>query len=269
MMQPGVWGPARGLLAGISRVSVRGYAQKNDITMLPLKQIGVLGDFYVPPRILSAPIKKWPRLLVRRIGLFGLNTYSAYRFRNDTKLKLQFNDWKEKLVENYVKTNKVFAEGCLLRKPERQAFISSQLNGVAGELVVRLLVQRALTFPPNTTCSWKLLKVENNPKIVTMMPIPDSDDVTVFSQIVTKVKTRQEMTLTPLNGEPTKTERSVTDYLVGTLNPYNNELVFVGTLFESDYERGLQPEEKMSNLTEMEVFQKRCADIYRAPPAKA
>lgn len=242
------------------------YASKNDITQIPLKLIGVLGDYYVPPKILSAPIKKWPRLLVRKIGMFGLNTYSAYRYRLDTKLKLRFNDWKEHLVENYVKTNKVFADACSLRKNERLKFIRENLFDVSGEAVINSLAARALTFPANTKCTWKLKSVESNPKIVTMMPVPDSDDVTAYAQIVTKVTTKQEMTITPIGGEPQTTERSVTDYLVGSLNPYTQELYFVGTLFEADYERGLQPEEKLTNLVQMEAFQKKCADIYRVPP---
>ena len=95
-------------------------------------------------------------------------------------------------------------------------------------------------------------------------PIPDSNDISAVIQFVVKVQTRQEMVIT--GDAQSKTERLVTDYIVLTLNPYTDELVLVGTLFESDHVRGVKPELEMENVRALENFQKVCADIYRAPP---
>lgn len=257
----------------------RGYATETpkkkkqkvpDLALVPLKTIGVLADFYIPPKFLSAPVTSWHKLLLRRIGAFGLNTFSISKFKSDTKLKLRINDWKELAVEKYVKTNKIFAAACSLPRAQRQSYLQSQLDGIVGVEVVRSLTARALTFPARSKLEWNLKSIEGNPKLVSFTPIPDSNDVTTIVQLVVKVQTRQEVVITGDSQEPKTTERLVTDYIVLTLNPYTDEMVFVGTLFESDHIRGVKPELEMENVRALESYQKVCADIYRAaPPALA
>lgn len=266
--------PARTPIAAASfaRIITRGYAdapkkkkqKAPDISMVPIKAVGVLADFYVPPKFRNCPITSWPKLLLRRIGAFGLNTFSVSKFKSDTKLKLRFNDWKELAVDKYVKTNKIFAAACSLPRAQRQSYLQSQLDGIAGIEVVKSLSTRALTFPARSKLEWNLKKIEGNPKLVSFTPIPDSNDISAVIQFVVKVQTRQEMVIT--GDAQSKTERLVTDYIVLTLNPYTDELVLVGTLFESDHVRGVKPELEMENVRALENFQKVCADIYRAPP---
>lgn len=236
-----------------------------DITMVPIKAVGVLADFYVPPKFTNSPITSWPKLLLRRIGAFGLNTFSVSKFKSDTKLKLRFNDWKELAVDKYVKTNKIFAAACSLPKAQRQSYLQSQLDGIAGIEVLKSLSARASTFPARSKLEWNLKKIEGNPKLVSFTPIPDSNDISSVIQFVVKVQTRQEMVISG-DAEPKLSERLVTDYIVLTLNPYTDEMVLVGTLFESDHVRGVKPELEMENVRALENYQKLCADIYRAAP---
>lgn len=236
-----------------------------DITMVPIKAVGVLADFYVPPKFSNSPIMSWPKLLLRRIGAFGLNTFSVSKFKSDTKLKLRFNDWKELAVDKYVKTNKIFAAACSLPKAQRQSYLQSQLDGIAGIEVLKSLSARAATFPARSKLEWHLKKIEGNPKLVSFTPIPDSNDISSVIQFVVKVQTRQEMVISGI-AEPKLSERLVTDYIVLTLNPYTDEMVLVGTLFESDHVRGVKPELEMENVRALENYQKVCADIYRAAP---
>ncbi|GEQ72328.1 hypothetical protein JCM33374_g6015 [Metschnikowia sp. JCM 33374] len=237
------------------------------MTTMPIKAIGVVSDYYVPPRFLSSPVTSWPKLLFKRIGLFGLNTYSVSRFKNDTKLKLQFNDWKESAVDKYVKTNKIFAAACSLPISQRQSYVQTQLDGIAGTEVIKALTARVRTFPIGSKLKWNLLSVEKNPKLVVFVPIPDGNDVTTLVQFVVQVKTKQEMIVSgDASPNPSRTEKIVTDNIVLTMNPYTDEVVFVGTIFDSDHIRGLKPQMDMNDVKALELHLKECADIYRAPP---
>lgn len=237
-----------------------------DVSLVPIKAIGVLADFYIPPRFRNCPVTSWHKLILRRIGAFGLNTFSISKFKSDTKLKLRINDWKELAVDKYVKTNKIFAAACSLPRTQRQSYLQSQLDGIAGIEVVKSLAARAATFPARSKLEWNLKSIEGNPKLVSFTPIPDSNDVSAVVQFVVKVQTRQEMVITADGQDPTTTERLVTDYIVLTMNPYTDEMAFVGTLFESDHIRGVKPELEMENVRALESYQKLCADIYRAAP---
>lgn len=234
-----------------------------DISRVPIKNIGVIADFYVPPRILGGPVKLWPRLLLRRLGVFAVNTYSIVRYKRETGLKLHFDDWKEKAMEKFVHTNKIFAAGCNRPVSEREQYLKTQLEDVAGTAVVKKLTERALSFPPGGKISWELVSVETNPKVVSFTALPDGNDIATYVQLILQVTTKQKVSVSA-GEKSTDTERTVTDNLVYTLNPFTNEVVLVGTLFEASYERGIQPELNFNNSQVMVAFQNQCADIYRS-----
>lgn len=235
-----------------------------DISQIPIKSIGVIADFYIPPKFLKSPVLSWHKLLFRRLGAFAINTYSIVKYRRETGLKLKFNDWKEAAIEQFVKTNKIFAAACNSPKAQRESYLKSQLDGVTGVEVMRSLTNRALTFPPNTKLNWELVSVESNPKIVSFNTLPDSNNIAAYVQFVVQVSTKQKLTITQVHEEPKVTERTLTDNLVYTLDPFSNELVLVGTLFPSDHIRGVQPEINFTNSQMMQAFQKSSADIFRA-----
>lgn len=242
-------------------------APMTDISQIPIKSIGVLADFYIPPRFTASPLLKWHRLLFRRLGLFAVNTYSIVKFRRETGLRLQFNNWKETAVEHFVRTNKVFAAACSSLKPKREAYLRQQLEGVCGSEVVKSMVARAASFPAGTKLEWELVAIDGNPKVVSFNTLPDSSNLAAYVQLIVQVLSRQKLTLSG-NMDTTSTERAMTDYLVYTLNPFTNEMVLVGNLFESDANRGVQPEINFNNAQAMLAFQAQSADIFRAPPAK-
>lgn len=240
--------------------------QQMDLSQIPIKSVGAIVDFYIPPPIFSCPIKSWPNLILRRMGLFVINTYSVVKYKQDTKLKLKFYDWKEDAMQKFVKANKVFASGCNLPASKRSDYIKMQLENNTGSLVQKKLIERAKTFPISGKLSWDLVKVVKNPKIVSFMVIPDGNNIATFIQFVMKVRTKQKVSFN--DGTNNKeTERVVDDYLVYTLNPYTDELVLVGTVFESDHLRNLQGETSQS-MKLMNAFQDRCADIFRSNPNK-
>ncbi|CAG87346.1 DEHA2D15906p [Debaryomyces hansenii CBS767] len=251
-----------------TKVEKKKKTQQADISQIPIKSIGIIADFYVPPKYLKSPVTSWHKLLFRRMGLFAINTYSIVKFKRETGLKLHFNQWKDTAVEQLVKTNKIFAASCSISNAKREKYLKSQLEGVTGAEVTKSLIRRASTFPPNSKLDWELLKIESNPKIISFNALPDADNITALVQFVIQVKTKQKFTITTINSKPQVTESSVENYLAYTLNPFTNEMALVGSLFESDHLRGVQPEINFTNSQVMASFQVSCADIFRAAPKK-
>lgn len=254
--------------------SYRGYASKSnkesevpDIRQIPINMIAVLGDFYVPPKMFKASMKIWHKLILRRIGNFFINTYGIIKYKRETDLNLKFNDWKEIGMEKFVQTNKVFSAACNKPVNQRSSFIKSQLDNIAGDLVIQNLIKRAASFPSNTKIDWELLSVETNPKIVTFICLPDANDLATYVQFTMNVTTKQKVTLTDANKKVTTKETTASENLVYTMDPFADELVFVGTVFESSFEKGIQPELNRNNPKIMSQFQRACADIYRSAPA--
>ncbi|ABN65124.1 assembly of mitochondrial respiratory complexes [Scheffersomyces stipitis CBS 6054] len=240
-------------------------SQAADISQVPVKNIGVMADFYVPPAFMSCPITSWHKLLFRRLGMFVVNTYNVIKFKRETGLKLQFNDWKDTAIEQYVKTNKIFAAACSKRRAERAKYLESQLADVSGAEVIRNLAERADTFPVDSKLSWELVSIGNNPKVVSFNVIPDSNNVTVYVQFIIKLITKQKVVVT-VQGQDQTTERSVSDYLVYSMDPVTRELFLVGKLFESDHIRKVAPDDKFTNPKFMIAFTRASGDIYRANP---
>lgn len=236
-----------------------------DISQIPIKMLSVMADFYIPPRLSTCPIKSWPRLIARRLGVFVVNTYSVVKFKRETNSTLQFNKWKDQAIDMFVKTNKVFAAGCSKRPQLRESYIRGQLEDVAGVDAIAALSLRAKTFPADALLDWELVSIVGNPKVVSFNSLPDAYDNTAYVQFVMKLQSKQRLTITQ-NGEPKVNERTVTDYLVYTFNPWSDQMVLVGTLFELDHLRGVSPSDNFTNPKFMIAFGKNSADIYRENP---
>ncbi|KAL6453038.1 MBA1 Inner membrane mitoribosome receptor MBA1 [Candida maltosa Xu316] len=236
---------------------------------VPISYFGVMSDFYVPPKITTAPIKYWPKLLLKRVMVFASNTYNIVKFKRELGVPLRFNEWKDRAIEHYVRTNKVFAQACNEPSPVLKGnIISKKLDHVCGYHTMDVLKVRSATFPSGSVLSWELLKIENNPKVVMFNIIPDNDGVALYVQFIMKLKTRQKIAVTKDDKVVQEKESSVEDYLVYTLNPTNQELILAGKLFESNYERGLKPEMDITDANLMQKFLSIAADIHRDDPRK-
>lgn len=239
--------------------------QTGDITQVPVQNIGVMADFYIPPKFSVSPLSSWPKLVWRRLGLFVVNTYSITKYKRETKLKLKFNDWKETGMEQFVRVNKVFAAACNKRLGERKDYISKQLSNDAGVEVIKSLIERSESFPKDSKIQWELVNIVNNQKIVSFNALPDANNLTVYVQFIMKIKTKQKVAVTQ-NNETKVSERIVEDNLVYTLDPFNDDLKLVGSLFDSDHIRKVQPDSSTINPKTMMVFSKICSDLYRSNP---
>ncbi|KAK6879775.1 Inner membrane mitoribosome receptor MBA1, mitochondrial [Candida tropicalis] len=239
-----------------------------DISQLPLNYLGCMADFYIPPKFTKSPILSWPRLIIRRISLFALNTYSIIAYKRELGVPLQFNLWKDKGIESYIRANKSFANACNEGKIKiKQDIINKNLDHVCGIHLIGALLNRSLTFPKDCKLTWELIKIEKDPKIISFNTIPDNNGVAVYVQFIMKLNSKQKITIKDKNDNITQEkESSVEDYLVFSLDPVNQELLLVGKLFESDHIRGLKSDLDMLNTKEMQRFLKLAADIYRADP---
>lgn len=241
---------------------------QGNIALVPIGSIGVMADFYVPPKVTSAPITKWPRLIARRMVQFAVNTYLIAKYKRETKLKLHFNQWKEKAMEQFVRTNKVFAAACNKPVSERQLYITRQLEDCTGTETINLLVARSLSFPAGNKITWDLVSVDTNPKVISFNALPDQNNLTAYVQFIVQVTTTQKVTVTPTGGQPKETVRKVKDNLVYSMDPFAEEQRMVGLLFALDFERKVQPDGTNLSPKTMMAFTKKCSDIYRANPAE-
>lgn len=234
----------------------------SDISQIPIEQLGVMAAFYVPPKLSSVPIKSWPKMIWRRLGVFALNTYSVTKYKRETSLKLKFNQWKETGIEHFVRINKVFAAACSKEPQQRAKYIQAQLGQAAGVDVIKSLTARAQSFPYASSLKWELLNIETNPKVVSFTALPDANNLTVYVQFVLQLKSKQKVTVTQ-NGQSSVKEQVVEDYLVYTMDPHIDDLRLVGKLFESDHIRKVQPSSEVTAAS-MIALSKKCSDLYRS-----
>lgn len=247
------------------------YSKRNDdidLMHVPLKAMGVLTDFYVPPKLTSCPIRTWPKVMLRSLGAYGLSTYFVSKFKQDTRLKLRLFEWKELALERYTRTNKMFAAACSQSPAQRKAYIETQLDGIVSNEVKNSLAARAASFPLGARLEWNLKKIEKPPVIKVFQIIPDKDEVVALLQLIIKLETLQEMVVHGDNVDTKRTERLVTDYVAMTLNPYTDEMVFAGTLFAATPHQKLRPTLDGTEMAALFKFQRVCADIYRSPGQK-
>lgn len=245
-----------------------------NIANVPLSYIGVMSDLYIPPRLLKYSPFSWPKLMLRRLLTFAFNTYNVIKYKREIAQPLQFNEWKDKAIENYVKTNKIFAQACnsfgSTTPPLRDVskFINLKLNQCCGKHLLDVLNLRATNFQPEYKISWDLKSIDANPKISMFSVIPDQDGIGCYVQFIMKLKTTQHVTVIERVGGKLiqDVESQSTDYLVYSMNPFNGQILLVGKLFESDDKRGLKPELDAFDAHAMQKFVLKAADIYRDAP---
>ena len=127
---------------------------------------------------------------------FALNTYNIVKFKREIGVPLEFNAWKDKGIENYVRANKVFAQAC--SEPQLKAkasLLRRKLDHSCGKHLIESLSARSLSFPEDSKLNWELKSIQNNPKVVLFNIIPDADGIACFVQFILKLKTNQKISI--------------------------------------------------------------------------
>ncbi|CAK9439138.1 uncharacterized protein LODBEIA_P33620 [Lodderomyces beijingensis] len=255
-----------------------------NIARVPISYIGVMTDHYTPPKLRSVPLKSWPRVILNRFLVFGFNTYNVLKYKREISKPLKFNEWKDKAIEHYVRTNKAFAQACTKAAspleggpyggPQGVAnFLASKLDQVGGKHLIDALSARASTFASqqNMQVEWKLVSIDKNPKITTFSAIPDEDGIATYVQFVMNLKTTQQISVknTSTGEVVQESQTNADDYLVYSMNPWDERILLVGKIFESEPDRGLKSDMDAFDTRTMQNFINEAGDIYRDKPASA
>lgn len=176
-----------------------------------------------------------------------------------SKISPRFVEWRNLALETYVDTN--------------HAFASQKLDLVQDRLslwVHEALKSRLASIPRGTKMSWKLIKFNSTPKIVSIQPLLLPGKPLTDIQIVYRIESRQRIArIAPGEKEPHVVESDVVDYAAFSFDASKtpSRVFFAGTLFESPITAPVPaPNDSASAMmTSMKVK----GDIFRQPPPTA
>ncbi|KAL3235314.1 Inner membrane mitoribosome receptor MBA1, mitochondrial [Nakaseomyces bracarensis] len=237
--------------------------QKNDTKKIQdfnPRHLGVASELYVPAAWSSLPsVLTSPRVVfnavVRRLYILGLNTVQVGIFRFQTGIKPQFLLWKNKAIETYVQINKGFASKSVAAlRPEVSIWVEEALQA------------RSKQVPDNVKLDWQLLKFNEVPKLISLQPMMIPGRPLEHIQLLYRFNTKQRLVkLDKRTNQVDKLDRDVVDYMVFLCDATTNDLLLMGSVFES--EPGSKMPKNYDDNTEKAVKRmKECGDIYRVPP---
>lgn len=175
--------------------------------------------------------------------------------RYQSGMKPQFLLWKNRAIENYVATNQAFARGDI-KSVEKNVSV----------WVEKALKARVGSLPKDVRLDWKLVKFNQQPKLIAFRPIMLPGRPVEFAQVVYKLSTQQELINVNLKtNEVKKVDRNVTDYAGFLIDLDTDKVILAGTVFENTpADRIPKPED----IDQSMIFEdmKLNGDIYRAPP---
>ncbi|EDO16876.1 hypothetical protein Kpol_1024p30 [Vanderwaltozyma polyspora DSM 70294] len=261
--QPALTSLSQRCLLSTSRIALQSGEKsekksKNEQLDINVRHIGVASDIYIPPtwrrmpNMILHPISFF-NVLIRKIYTLGFNTVQIAVFRNQSGIKPKFLLWKNNAIETYVNINKAFAE----RKIEK---VSSQLSIWAEDA----LKKRQNKIPKNIKLDWKLLKFNEVPKLVSLQPLILPGQPLEHIQLVYRFNTKQRLLkLDKDSKDVEKVDRDVTDFVVFLCDASTNEVLLIGSVFESKPDAKL-PKNYDSDNKSAVARMRECGDIYRS-----
>lgn len=247
-----------------SRPFVRTLASARQNNSFSLDQAGLLSDLYVPPANppswFTNPKQRWT-VLKRNFQALGVNTYMAVKIRRELGRGL-FNpiQWKEFSLLLYERTNECFA------KRDFQGLQKVTSRWVYGPLSIRMKELSA-----DSDYSWKLVKHNKKPKVLSLIPLMFPDMPLNYVQVVYRFDSMQELTkVNKTTGEAQTQARRVIDniaFLVDTRkDPLEGRLI--GSLFETRPQMAMPDMAAAATCTRAEAVQgmRTRGDIFRPEP---
>lgn len=224
------------------------------------RYLGVTTKLYIPtsyrnlPNIFLNPVAVF-NSLIRRCYSFGFNTFKVALFRFQSGTTPKFLLWKNKAIELYIQVNKAFANKNI-----------KSINSAVSIWVEESLVNRVSKLPSDLTLDWQVLKFNNVPKLVSIEPIMMPGKPLEHIQLVYKFDTKQELIKFDKNTKGTEKQvRDIVDYMVFLCDTTNDDLLLIGSVFES------KPNDKLPKSSDVDKNQvvknmRLNGDIFRIPP---
>lgn len=237
--------------------------QKNDTKKIQdfnPRHLGVASDLYVPaawgnmPSVVTSPRVVF-NALVRRLYILGLNTVQVGIFRFQTGIKPAFLLWKNKAIETYVQIHKNFANKNIANvRPEVSIWVEEALQA------------RSKQIPDHVKLDWQLLKFNEVPKLISLQPMMIPGRPLEHIQLLYRFNTKQRLVkLDKRTNKVDKLDRDVVDYMVFLCDATTNDLLLMGSVFESKPDAKM-PKNYDDNTEKAVKRMKECGDIYRVPP---
>ncbi|GAV52004.1 hypothetical protein ZYGR_0AF04760 [Zygosaccharomyces rouxii] len=224
------------------------------------RHLGVSTEVYVPPSlgnlpsVFSHPIVVF-NALIRRIYTLGLNTVQVGIFRYQSGFKPNFLLWKNKAIQNYVNVNTAFAQ-------KKVSNVKSQISLWVEEA----LEARSKQLPKHMQLEWQLVKFNEIPKVVSVQAMMIPGRPLEHIQLIYRFNTKQRLIkLNKKSGKADKLDRDVVDYLVYLCDASTNNLVLMGSVFESRPESKLPKTFEDSTQAAIQRM-KVSGDLFRLPP---
>lgn len=242
---------------------LRSYSTSRKSTNFNLDLAGLLADLYVPPNNppswFTNPKQRWT-ILKRNLQTLGINTYAAIKLRKDIGRDLFMPlEWKELAIILYTRTNECFAKRD-----------SQNLQKITSRWVYGPLSDRMKQLSSSHEYSWKLLKLNKRPKVISMLPLALPNEPLHYVQVVYRFDSMQRLSKLDLKTkEIDSQDRRVVDNIAFLFdvdkNPIEGRLI--GSLFETPPQAPMPDANSMasSRAEAMRAMSVR-GDIFRPEP---
>lgn len=224
------------------------------------RHMGVANQVYIPPskknmpNPITSPITFF-NVMIRKMYTLGMNTIQVALFRYQSGYKPQFLLWKNKAIETYVQVNKAFA--------------NRQLEDIKPHVSIwvdEALTSRSKQIPAGITLDWELIKFNEVPKLVSTQAMMIPGRPVELIQLIYKFDTKQRVIkFNKKSGKADKLDRDVVDYVAFLCDASTNDILLIGSVFESAPDEKLPKDSETSNKIVIERM-KTNGDLFRVPP---
>ena len=180
------------------------------------------------------------------------NTVQVALFRYQSGFKPNFLLWKNKAIETYVQVNRAFAARKIESvRPQISLWVEEALSA------------RSKQLPKGAELDWQLVKFYKVPKLVSVQAMMIPGRPLEHIQLIYKFDTKQRLIrLDKHTKETTKLDRDVIDYVAFLCDASTDEIILIGSVFESEATAKL-PKNYEDDMQTAIQRMKTSGDLYR------
>ncbi len=228
-----------------------------------INRVGVPFVPYICPRWsrLPSPVTSpiiFIKCIFKRVYMSCYNWVNVYKFKNTMGkgYKPNFVKWKNEAIEIYVKVNQSFANKKI-----------ANVRELMSDYVYISLKRRQKELSKDISLGWELEKFNAPPKLISFHAFPHEDGSVLLCQIIYKFQTKQKMIVKRKSSKKFDSKvKDLTEYISFNVDPFTDDCVIAGSVFESIPERPLS-QGAMPTQTETINKMIKNGDIYRQEPS--